>query len=154
MRSLAMPALRPRRNRVNVADPQVEQALRASRDIAEPIGRFLRRPGNSASDGGGGYEAARRIREQPGQKGLTLVALTGWGHAENRSRTEAAGFDVHTVKPVDLSALQGYWPRRSSANRTLKLSLAVISLLSDSGWSLGPSSTDRARDAHAARTLT
>jgi len=51
-----------------------------------------------------GYEAARRIREQH-QKGLRLVALTGWGQEEDRRRTEEAGFDAHLVKPVDLEAL-------------------------------------------------
>jgi len=52
-----------------------------------------------------GYEAARRIREQPRRSVLTLVALTGWGQAEDRSRSEDAGFDAHLVKPVDLVAL-------------------------------------------------
>jgi two-component system, chemotaxis family, CheB/CheR fusion protein len=49
-----------------------------------------------------GYEAARRIRERQGQNGRPLlVALTGWGHDEDRRRSEEAGFDVHLVKPVD-----------------------------------------------------
>ena len=52
-----------------------------------------------------GYEAARRIREQQRQKGLRLVALTGWGQEEDRRRSEEAGFDAHLVKPVDLAAL-------------------------------------------------
>ena len=52
-----------------------------------------------------GYEAARRIREQQRHKGLTLVALTGWGQEEDRRRSEEAGFDSHLVKPVDLAAL-------------------------------------------------
>ncbi len=52
-----------------------------------------------------GYEAARRIREQPWGKGMTLVALTGWGHEEDRQKSKAAGFDAHLVKPVDHVAL-------------------------------------------------
>ena len=52
-----------------------------------------------------GYEAARRIREQQRDKGLMLVALTGWGQEEDRRRSEEAGFDAHLVKPVDLAAL-------------------------------------------------
>ena len=48
-----------------------------------------------------GYEAARRIRAQPWGKEIVLVALTGWGQAEDRQRTQAAGFDVHLVKPID-----------------------------------------------------
>ena len=52
-----------------------------------------------------GYEAARRIREQQRHKGLTLVALTGWGQDEDRRRSEEAGFDAHMIKPVDFGAL-------------------------------------------------
>ena len=35
-----------------------------------------------------------------------LVALTGWGQPEDRSRSEAAGIDQHLVKPVDFSVLE------------------------------------------------
>jgi signal transduction histidine kinase len=52
-----------------------------------------------------GYEAARRIRKQPRDKGVILVALTGWGQDEDRRRSEEAGFDAHMIKPVDLDAL-------------------------------------------------
>ena len=52
-----------------------------------------------------GYEAARQIREQQSDKSLVLVALTGWGQAEDHRRSEAAGFNAHLVKPVDLAAL-------------------------------------------------
>jgi PAS domain S-box-containing protein len=52
-----------------------------------------------------GYEACRRIREQPWGKDVLLVALTGWGQEEDRHRSEAAGFDAHMVKPADLDAL-------------------------------------------------
>jgi CheY-like chemotaxis protein len=52
-----------------------------------------------------GYEACRRIREQPWGKKLVLVALTGWGQEEDRRKSTEAGFDVHMVKPVDYAAL-------------------------------------------------
>jgi two-component system CheB/CheR fusion protein len=53
-----------------------------------------------------GYEAARRIREQQGEKRRPLlVALTGWGQDEDRRRSEEAGFDAHLVKPVDVAIL-------------------------------------------------
>ena len=57
-----------------------------------------------------GAEVCRRIRQQPWGRGMTLIALTGWGQAEDRSRTREAGFDGHLVKPVnyaDLIALLG-----------------------------------------------
>ena len=52
-----------------------------------------------------GYEACRRIREQPWGKGVVLIALTGWGQEEDRRRSHEAGFDHHLVKPVDPDAL-------------------------------------------------
>ncbi|HEU5182254.1 MAG TPA: GAF domain-containing protein [Candidatus Polarisedimenticolia bacterium] len=52
-----------------------------------------------------GYELARRIREQPWGKDPVLIAVTGWGQAEDKQRTTAAGFDHHLVKPVDPAAL-------------------------------------------------
>ena len=53
-----------------------------------------------------GYEAARRIREQPWGKDMVLVAVTGWGQEEDRRRSQEAGFNAHLVKPVDPAALQ------------------------------------------------
>jgi CheY-like chemotaxis protein len=53
-----------------------------------------------------GYEVARRVRELPEGKGLRLVALTGWGHAQARQRSREAGFDDHLVKPAAAKALR------------------------------------------------
>ena len=52
-----------------------------------------------------GYEVARRLRHSPLRKRTTLIALTGYGQQEDRERAQAAGFDAHLVKPVDLAAL-------------------------------------------------
>jgi PAS domain S-box-containing protein len=48
-----------------------------------------------------GYEACRRIRNQPWANKVVLIALTGWGQEEDRRRSQEAGFDYHMVKPVD-----------------------------------------------------
>ena len=48
-----------------------------------------------------GYDAARAIRREPWGKSMTIIATTGWGHAEDRRKSEEAGFDRHLVKPVD-----------------------------------------------------
>jgi signal transduction histidine kinase/DNA-binding response OmpR family regulator len=53
-----------------------------------------------------GYDAARLIREQPENRGVKLVALTGWGQEEDKRRSHDAGFDMHLVKPIDFSALE------------------------------------------------
>jgi signal transduction histidine kinase/CheY-like chemotaxis protein len=48
-----------------------------------------------------GYEVARRLRELPATAECVLVAVTGWGHEDDRNRAREAGFDRHLVKPVD-----------------------------------------------------
>jgi CheY-like chemotaxis protein len=45
-----------------------------------------------------GYELARQIRAAAGRDPV-LVALTGFGHLDDRSRAE--GFRYHFLKPVD-----------------------------------------------------
>jgi CheY-like chemotaxis protein len=52
-----------------------------------------------------GYDACRRLREQPWGRKLIIIALTGWGRDEDRQRTRDAGFDHHLVKPVRPAAL-------------------------------------------------
>ena len=47
-----------------------------------------------------GYELARRLRDRLG-RAVTIVAMTGYGQAEDRRRSREAGFDHHLVKPVD-----------------------------------------------------
>ncbi len=52
-----------------------------------------------------GYEACRRIRQEPWGKNVVLVALTGWGQEEDKRKAQEAGFDRHMVKPVEPAAL-------------------------------------------------
>ncbi|MDB5728976.1 MAG: putative histidine kinase, hybrid [Noviherbaspirillum sp.] len=53
-----------------------------------------------------GYEAARRIRAQAENRGVILIALTGWGQDEDKQRAADAGFNEHWVKPVNLDKLR------------------------------------------------
>jgi signal transduction histidine kinase/CheY-like chemotaxis protein len=53
-----------------------------------------------------GYEAARRIRQQPWARTIVLCALTGWGQEEDKRRAADAGFDHHFTKPVDPAAVE------------------------------------------------
>jgi PAS domain S-box-containing protein len=53
-----------------------------------------------------GYELAGRLRQLPETRDTVLIALTGWGDANDRLRTKAAGFDHHLIKPTDLDAVQ------------------------------------------------
>ena len=52
-----------------------------------------------------GYEVARRLRQAPDTREIRLIALTGYGLAEDQKRVLEAGFDLHLVKPVELAAL-------------------------------------------------
>jgi two-component system CheB/CheR fusion protein len=47
-----------------------------------------------------GYEVARRLRSVPGCADAVIVAVSGYGQAEDRARSSAAGFDEHLLKPV------------------------------------------------------
>jgi signal transduction histidine kinase len=53
-----------------------------------------------------GYAVARALREQRGPR--VLVAVSGYGRAEDKARAQEAGFDVHLTKPVG-------WARLSEA---------------------------------------
>jgi signal transduction histidine kinase/integral membrane sensor domain MASE1/CheY-like chemotaxis protein len=52
-----------------------------------------------------GYEVARQIRSAPEGRDVLLIALTGYGQPEDRRRAYDAGFDLHLVKPIDISVL-------------------------------------------------
>ncbi|MGY1520111.1 MULTISPECIES: response regulator [unclassified Luteimonas] len=60
--------------------------------------------------GRSGYEIARSLRQRHAASALGIVAVTGWGHAEDRSRSRSrsreAGFDEHLVKPPQLDAIR------------------------------------------------
>ena len=48
-----------------------------------------------------GNELARRLRQDPRNRRATLIALTGYGQAQDIRRSHEAGFDHHFVKPAD-----------------------------------------------------
>jgi PAS domain S-box-containing protein len=52
-----------------------------------------------------GHEVARQIRALPGGDKTYIVAVTGWGKAEDRERSRSAGIDMHLVKPVEAKQL-------------------------------------------------
>ena len=110
-----------------------------SADAAEIMGELLKRRGHDiriAYDGETGIDAARTFRPQvifldiglpdtdgyavarrlraEGLAGDILVALTGYGEAEDRQRARQAGFDRHLTKPVDPDALLALFDRAGS----------------------------------------
>ena len=52
-----------------------------------------------------GYEVARRLRSARNGT-ISLVALTGYGQADDRRKAIEAGFDVHLTKPVEIERLE------------------------------------------------
>jgi CheY-like chemotaxis protein len=100
-------------------------------DAAESMAMILRQLGHEvaiAHDGPDALAACTALRPRvvlldiglPGMNGLavarelrarfdgarpTLVALTGWGQADDKARARDAGFDHHLVKPPDLDEL-------------------------------------------------
>jgi CheY-like chemotaxis protein len=52
-----------------------------------------------------GYEVARHVRLEPWGKHALLVAITGYGEAEDLKKSCTAGFDAHRVKPADVNEL-------------------------------------------------
>jgi CheY-like chemotaxis protein len=52
-----------------------------------------------------GYEVVRRIRAESWGARMQLVAVSGWGQAEDRRRAMEAGFDMHFVKPIGFDTL-------------------------------------------------
>jgi signal transduction histidine kinase len=51
-----------------------------------------------------GYEVCRRVRQQ-GLADAQIIAMTGYGQDRDRERSREAGFDTHTVKPVEIQEL-------------------------------------------------
>ncbi|HEV7519347.1 MAG TPA: ATP-binding protein [Thermoanaerobaculia bacterium] len=52
-----------------------------------------------------GYAVARALRSDPELSFTRLIALTGYGQAEDRRLASEAGFDLHLTKPTDPDAL-------------------------------------------------
>ena len=53
-----------------------------------------------------GFELARHLLAPTTAISTKLIALTGYGQAQDRVKTAAAGFAAHLVKPVDLDQLR------------------------------------------------
>jgi CheY-like chemotaxis protein len=52
-----------------------------------------------------GYDVAREIRSQCNSH-VTLIAVTGWGQEQDKSRAREAGFDHHLTKPVEVATIE------------------------------------------------
>ena len=53
-----------------------------------------------------GYTLARTIGNDPQLNSICLIAMSGYGQKEDKKRAEAAGFEAHLTKPLDLELVQ------------------------------------------------
>ena len=56
-----------------------------------------------------GYEVSRQLRTLPNGPAMKIIALTGWGDAQARELSAAAGFDQHWLKPIAINELRRYF---------------------------------------------
>jgi len=97
-------------HRVEVVN-KAEEALQAARQCHPAV--VLLDLGMPQMDG---WELARRLRNEPALKETLLVAISGFGQAEDLRRSREAGCDHHLTKPVEpekirqiLASPEGDW---------------------------------------------
>jgi signal transduction histidine kinase/CheY-like chemotaxis protein len=105
--------------RVLIVDDNVQAANSLGRLMSEVFGQEIRVVYNGATAletaesfhpdlilmdlqmaGMDGYQVAARLRKHADFSKTLIVAVTGWGHEEDRRRSLEMGFDLHLVKPV------------------------------------------------------
>jgi signal transduction histidine kinase/CheY-like chemotaxis protein len=127
-RSQAEPAARPRRVLIVEDNADAREGLRlllsyagheveAAEDASSALDKLQSfRPEIALIDiglpGADGYDLARTARQTPEGRATYLVALTGYGQAEDREKALAAGFDAHLTKPVDPAKLCDFLAER------------------------------------------
>lgn len=53
-----------------------------------------------------GFDVARQLRADPANKAMKLVAVSGYGREQDLELGREAGFDLHLVKPIDLTVVE------------------------------------------------
>jgi PAS domain S-box-containing protein len=53
-----------------------------------------------------GYEIAKLVRSDDSLRNVVIIAITGYGQAEDRARAMASGFDHYLTKPVEFGELR------------------------------------------------
>jgi signal transduction histidine kinase/ActR/RegA family two-component response regulator len=55
-----------------------------------------------------GFEFVRRLRSLPGKEDVRVIALTGFGRADDIEHVRTEGFFAHVTKPLDIDVLLGF----------------------------------------------
>jgi CheY-like chemotaxis protein len=53
-----------------------------------------------------GFDVCRRIKAHPELRHVRVIVITGYAHDEHRIRSNAAGSELHLVKPVPAAVLE------------------------------------------------
>jgi CheY-like chemotaxis protein len=98
-------------------DYQVDIARDGAQAIAAAL---LQRPDVILLDiglpgGGDGYRVASTLRQEAPCKDTLIIAVSGYGQAEDRRRSHEAGIDHHLLKPVESSVLLKLLPPSEAA---------------------------------------
>lgn len=80
---------------VSTAFDGASAIARAEQLLPDLIVLDLEMPGIS------GFEAARRLRQNPATEDIPMIAATGYSHHRQLTMAREAGFDQVVVKPVD-----------------------------------------------------
>ncbi|MFA5909294.1 MAG: response regulator [Vicinamibacterales bacterium] len=81
--------------RVSTAADGLSAVAQAERLLPDLVVLDLELPGLS------GFEAAKRLRENPATREIPLIAATGYSHARQLDLARQSGFDAVVVKPCD-----------------------------------------------------
>ena len=84
---------------VSVADNGIDGVAEAKRSHPDAVVCDIGLPGMD------GYAVASALRGDPETARARLIAVTGYGRAEDRARALSSGFDDHIVKPADPDVL-------------------------------------------------
>jgi CheY-like chemotaxis protein len=52
-----------------------------------------------------GFQVASLLRQNEATQDTVIIAISGYGHEEDRARSKQAGFDHHLVKPINSDEL-------------------------------------------------
>ena len=65
-----------------------------------------------------GWEATRRVKENPATRAIPIIALTAHAMADDREKALAAGCDDYDTKPIDLPRLLEKIERLLAGNKS------------------------------------
>lgn len=107
-------ALRFRGYSVQIAYDGTSGLAQARRSVPDVVLCDIGLPGDLS-----GYGVAQAMRKDPSLRTIELIAVTGYGTADDRRKAHEAGFDLHLTKPVDTTHLLAVLTARGTKQGTV-----------------------------------